>query len=58
MNMEDFMEPGERLRAQTYYKQVQQEREERLCKFCEKQINQREMESNNMTMIQSTDCFH
>ena len=36
MNMEDFMEPGERLRAQTYYKQVQQEREDRLCKFCEK----------------------
>lgn len=34
------------------------EREERLCKFCEKQITQREMENNNMTMIQSTECFH
>jgi hypothetical protein len=28
MNMDEFMDQGERLRAQTYYKQVQQDRED------------------------------
>jgi hypothetical protein len=36
MNMDDFMDAGERERALTYYKQVQQEKEEKMCKFCEK----------------------
>lgn len=32
--MEDFMDPAERVRAQTYYKQMQQDREDKMCKFC------------------------
>jgi len=35
-NMEDFMDPVERERAQTYYQQVQQQAEEKMCKFCDK----------------------
>lgn len=56
--MEDFMDPMERVRAQTYYKQMQQDREDKMCKFCDKQITQREMENSNCTMLQSTECFH
>ena len=35
-NMEDFMDPAERQRAKTYYLQVQQQAEEKMCKFCDK----------------------
>jgi hypothetical protein len=37
-NMEAFMDFGERERAATYYKQMQQLKEESLCKFCDKMI--------------------
>ena len=36
--MDFFMDAHERQRAATYYKQMQQEIEDRLCKFCDKQI--------------------
>lgn len=37
-NMDGFMAPAERERAQTFYLQLQREREDQLCKFCEKVI--------------------
>jgi len=33
-----FMDPFERQRADTYYENLQRETEERMCKFCNKQI--------------------
>jgi len=41
-NFEDFMDHGERQRAQTYYKQIQQMKEDSLCKFCDKAITDRD----------------
>ena len=38
--MDQFMNEGERQRAQTYYKNLQIENEEKLCKFCNKQITE------------------
>jgi hypothetical protein len=35
---EDFMDPMERQRAQTYYLQLQREVEDSICKFCKKQV--------------------
>jgi len=51
MNFDDFMDPSERKRAQTYYEQVMKEAEDRMCKFCDKQITQQEMEQGLMTML-------
>ena len=56
--IDGFMAPQERERAQTFYLQLQREREDQLCKFCEKVILDIDMENNNMTMLQTTDCFH
>mmetsp|Transcript_11811 Transcript_11811/g.19957 ORF Transcript_11811/g.19957 Transcript_11811/m.19957 type:complete len:495 (+) Transcript_11811:782-2266(+) len=53
-----FMDQEERSRAQSYYQQVQQEAELNMCKFCNKQINDIEKRNNNVTMLQSSDCFH
>lgn len=58
MNMDDFMAPGERERAKTYYQQVQRDAEERSCKFCDKQITAEEEANGGKTMIQSTECWH
>ena len=41
-NMEMFMDPGERQRAQTYYKQLERDAEDRMCHFCKKQITDRD----------------
>ena len=40
--MDFFMNAGERERAQTYYKQMQRDREDACCKFCDKQITEAE----------------
>ena len=42
----------------TYYQQIQQEMEDQVCKFCNKRITQQDQIDNNMTMLQTTDCFH
>ena len=34
--MDNFMDPTERKRAQTYYEHMQREAEERMCKFCDR----------------------
>lgn len=52
------MDPGERQRAQTYYKQLERDAEDRMCHFCKKQITDQETSGGQMTMLQSTDCFH
>ena len=51
MNFDDFMDPAERKRAQTYYEQVQKEKEDSICKYCDRQIKNSDMESGNMTML-------
>jgi hypothetical protein len=56
--MDNFMDPKERKRAQTYYEHMQREAEERMCKFCDRQITEKDMNEGLMTMLQSTDCFH
>ena len=38
MDIDAFMNKAERERANTYYEQVKKEAEERMCKFCDKQI--------------------
>jgi len=58
MNMDLFMNPVERQRAATYYQQMNDMADERSCKFCQKQITDQDQENNNMTMLQSSDCFH
>ena len=56
--MDEFMDGAERQRAQTYYRQMQREAEERMCKFCEIQITEKAYSDNNVTMLQSTECYH
>ncbi len=58
MDWDMFMEPAERQRADTYMKQMQQEIDERLCKFCNKQITEIDQRQENVTFLQTTDCFH
>ena len=57
-NMDFFMNAAERQRAATFYEQLQKEREESLCKFCDKVIFQSDLEEGKVTMLQSTECFH
>ena len=56
--MDFFMSAQERERANTYYAQMQREAEDRMCKFCEKPITDADMSENNMTMLQTTECYH
>lgn len=53
-----MMDAGERQRAETFYEQMRREKEDSVCKFCDKVILQDEMEAGKMTMLQSSDCFH
>ena len=41
--MDNFMDPSERNRAQTYYEHMKREAEERMCKFCDRQITEKDM---------------
>ena len=58
MQFEMFMNPAERERAKTYYKQMQQEKEDSMCKFCNKEINAHDERNDNKTILQSTECWH
>mmetsp|Transcript_14822 Transcript_14822/g.22974 ORF Transcript_14822/g.22974 Transcript_14822/m.22974 type:complete len:224 (+) Transcript_14822:206-877(+) len=58
MNLDDFMDAGERERANTYMKQVQKEAEEKTCKFCNKQITELHCKQENVTFLQTSECFH
>ena len=49
--MDFFMSPVERERAATYYQAMQRELEDKMCKFCDKQITEMDMSENNMTML-------
>ena len=37
---------------------MQQQKEESICKFCGKQITEADLLDSNMTMLQTSDCFH
>jgi len=39
-DIDQYMSKEERQRAQTYYKNLQMENEEKLCKFCNKAITE------------------
>ena len=50
-DIDNFMSKDERERAQTYYKNLQFENEEKLCKYCDKAITQIDQENMKMTML-------
>jgi phage FluMu protein Com len=61
INGEDMfcmMDPSERSRAETFYENMRIEKENSLCRFCDKVILQEEFAENKVTMLQSSDCFH
>ena len=37
---------------------MQQLRDESVCKYCNQLITDNDAQNNNLTMLQSTDCFH
>jgi len=49
--IDQFMSKDERERAQTYYKNMQIENEEKLCKYCDKQITEHDQQNMKMTML-------
>ena len=57
-DIDQFMSKDERERAQTYYKNMQIENEEKLCKYCDKAITEHDQQNMKMTMLQSTECYH
>jgi len=50
-DIDQFMSKDERERAQTYYKNMQIENEEKLCKYCDKVITEHDQQNMKMTML-------
>jgi hypothetical protein len=49
--MDFFMDNHERERAATFYRQLQNEREESCCKFCNKVILEEDFNQGRVTML-------
>jgi hypothetical protein len=58
MDMNQFMDKGERERAMTYYEHMRKEAEDKVCHFCKKHITDDDAANSNLTFLQSSECFH